>query len=119
MPTIDENLFGVAKARVSNRLYPVTAPPTPTAPYAIFQCVSSIPQTDLADGKGQLLHSRYQVDVFDPDRANARATCELIAADICSSSLFKAIRASAPIDFGYEEEVSLYRMSQDFYIWHS
>lgn len=119
MPTVDENLYSAAQARVGGRLYPVTAPQSPTAPYGVYQRVAGVANTDLVDGKGVLMRSRYQVDIWADDRAAAQAIAELIAGDLCSSSAFKAVRETPPLDFGFEEETSLYRVTTDFSIAHN
>jgi hypothetical protein len=117
MPVIQEGIYSAIQARVGGRVYPVTAPAKPTAPYVVYQRVAATAETDLSDSKGTLLHSRFQFDVFDVDYLNVHAIAEQIAADLASS--LKAVRAAPAIDFGFEEEAGVYRVNADFYLRHT
>lgn len=119
MPVVQDNLFSAIQARVAGRVYPVVAPGAPVAPYIVYQRVAGTTETDLADGKGTLHHSRFQIDVFDVDYLNAHAIVELVATDLAAAAGFKAVRAAPAIDFGFEEEAGVYRVSGDFYLWHT
>ena len=96
------------------RVYPMTAPDAVAKPYVIYQRISSNVESVMAGTSG-LTNTRVQIDVYA--RTYAEATG--IAAQIASlMSAWVVQNVSIVVQDFYDDPVKLFRVSQDYSLWH-
>lgn len=98
---------------VVGKCYPMVAPEKPAVPYAVYFQVANAPEVTVAT-EVPIENTRVQVDVY----AKTYSQVQTLADGIRSAMLgLKAVPILAQ-DL-YEDEVKLYRVTQDFSIWFS
>lgn len=96
---------------VVGKCYPMVAPEKPVVPYAVYFQVANSPEVT-TENTIPIENTRFQVDVY----AKTYSQVQSLANDIRSAMLdLKVVPISAQ-DL-YEDEVKLYRVTQDFSIW--
>ena len=113
--TIAADLVTTLTSTLSGRFYPSVAPAGVTAPYAVYSMVSGIPVNDLA-GQSNLTNARFQVDIFDRNKAALDALAVQIQSDMNSATLFKSVCLNK-MDL-WEDPSQYYRVMMDFSIWY-
>ena len=113
--TIAADLVTTLGPTLSGRFYPSVAPAGVVSPYAVYSMVSGIPVNDLA-GQSNLTNARFQVDIFDRNKAALDALAVLIQSDMNSATLFKSVCLNK-LDL-YEDPAQFYRIMIDFSVWY-
>jgi hypothetical protein len=124
--------FAGLTALVSTRIYPRRAPQEVTAPYVIFQRISTI-RDHSHSGPSGLANPRYQFDAYaaTPEEADAISDQIRLALDGYtgtvtsgeSPALFpdvwiQGIFAEDERDITFDDKAELHRTSSDFFIFH-
>lgn len=112
---IGADLVTTLTATLSGRIYPSVAPAGVVAPYAVYQLVAGVPVNDMA-GQSNRTNSRYQVDLFGPNKAALDALADSVKAAMNAATLFKSLCVLQQ-DI-YEDPAQFYRISMDFSLWH-
>jgi hypothetical protein len=114
--TVEIDLFDVAKALVSNRVYPDTAPFGTTMPYIVYQQVGGLPFAYLGREVPSKKNGRFQFTSWAATRkAAAKLQLDLEAALITATTM-QASALSGPVAL-YEEDGQKYGAMQDFSVW--
>lgn len=110
---IEQDLFDTLKPLVANRVYPLVMPQNPTYPAIVYNRISSAAQNVL-EGGSTIDQVRIQVDTYATTYSAAKSLARLVRLAMEGAS-FKATLQTDQ-DF-YESDLSIYRVSQDFYLW--
>lgn len=100
---------------VSTRIYPVKAPQNVAHPYITFQQITGGYVNSLSGYSG-LRSPLYQVDVWADDYPGATDIAKAVRQAMDAATTIKTVLIEERED--YENDTSLYRVSQDFSIWH-
>ena len=110
---IEEQVFDALKSLVSNRCYPLLMPENPTYPSIVFTRISSTPENTL-NGGATIDQVRFQIDIYSETYAGAKALAASVRTAMEAAS-FKGLLQTDQ-DF-FEPDVTIYRVTQDFYVW--
>lgn len=94
---------------------PLTAPDGTVAPYITYQRISANSENVLSGSSG-VVNTRMQIDVYADSYAQAQTIAAQVDALMAAWSVQNVSVLSQDI---YEDLVKLYRISQDYSIWHS
>lgn len=111
---IEQSLFTTLTGLVGGRVYPMIAPDSPVTPYILYQNIANTPEVCLA-GNIPISNTRMQIDAYDKTYAGVKT----LKADI-DAAMLAATFKNVPLmqrDL-FENEVKLYRIQQDYSIWH-
>lgn len=99
-------------AAIVGNCYPLTVPEKPVAPYAIYLQVSNSPDVVL-ESLVAIDNTRLQVDIFAKTYAEVQSLSNQVRDALMALNII-------PLSSGdlYESEVKLYRVTQDFSVWH-
>lgn len=112
---------------VSNRIYPAPLPQGATLPaITYFRATPGAGGAEYShSGSSNLIHPRYQIDVWGPSVAEVRdVAAQVVSALSGTSGAFGGKTAQASFmnspgqDF-YEADTKLYRRMLEFEIWHA
>jgi hypothetical protein len=110
---IETSIFNALKALVSNRCYPLQMPENPTYPAIVYSRIAGAP-FNVLDASASIDQVRMQIDCYALTYDGAK-TLSASVRDAMESAAFKGT-LQFDIDF-YEEEVKVYRVAMDFYVW--
>ena len=113
--TIAADLVTTLGTTLSGRFYPSVAPAGVVSPYAVYSMVSGIPVNDLA-GQSNLTNARFQVDIFDRNKAALDALAEQVKTAMDAATLFKSVCLNQ-MDLP-EYPAQYYRVMIDFSVWY-
>lgn len=115
--SIQTELRALLGPLVGDRVYPVVAPESPTAPYATYQRVAAVPQNVMAGNGGEsLTNTRLQIDVYATTYGEAQAKAEAIKAALRGWAVQNVTNSEQDL---YESDVKLHRVMIDISIWHN
>ena len=117
MASMIERLFTLLSAGstlAGSRVWPLTAPDTPTTPYIVYQRIFSKSDNALGGNTG-LINTRVQIDCY----ALTYADAQTLAAQVDTlMSAWATQNLSVGATDLYESEVHLFRVTADYSIWH-
>ena len=107
---------------ITTRCYPVTIPQSPTYPLILYTKISGDRDHALRGASGHA-HPRFQVEAWDLTYTAAKTLADAIrnalddytgtaAGTVIHSCLIESERDT------YESEIEIYRIMQDYMIWH-
>lgn len=96
------------------RVYPLTAPDSPTKPYLTYQRIVFSDENVLSGSSG-LSNTRMQIDVYATTYAGADVLAKQVAALMAGWSVKNV---SYPARDLYEEVTKLHRVLLEYSIWH-
>ena len=111
---IEETLFSTLTGLVSGRVYPMTAPDSPVAPFIIYQNITNSPENTLSDGI-PINNTRMQIDAYAKTYADVKILAASIQSTMQSASFTNILSTNQDL---YEQEVKLYRVQMDYSIWY-
>lgn len=109
--------------KIADRLYPKVLPQDPSYPAGVYHKVSGAREHS-HDGASGLARPRFQFDLYATSYAAAIALATAVREAIDG---FKGISAGVSIegcfledeDDGYDDELKVYWVRQDYAIWHN
>lgn len=110
---IEQDLFNALKGLVSNRVYPLVMPQSPTYPAIVYNRIAVNAQNVL-EGGSTIDQVRFQVDTYATTYAGAKTIAAQVRVAVEAASFKGTLQSDQ--DF-FEPDINLYRVSQDFYIW--
>src|SRR5574340_121579 len=111
---IQETVFSALSGLVAGRVYPSVAPDGAVAPFIVYQRVGSSPENTLADGQ-PVQQTRMQIDAY----ATTYAAAQTLAQQIEAAMTAAPVSGIQIMDMdGYEADVKLHRVTQDYSIWY-
>ena len=105
-----------ALAAVCPRVYPDTAPDSPTTPYVVYQALGGGVINPLANVVAGKVNAFMQITVWSPRRDESLAVLRAIETALVQTSAFSARPQSAP-RWSMDELVEVRGAAQDFSIW--
>ena len=114
------NTSGVSNL-VAARIYPLKAPPSPTAPYLTFFRVDALRDGSFSADNG-MVDTRYQIDSWASTYAGATDLAAAVRAalqrwgGVTQASVVVLDTRLENEDEEFDDEVDLYRVSQDYVI---
>jgi hypothetical protein len=110
---IEEDVFNALKGLVSNRCYPLLMPQNPSYPSIIYTRISSTPENTL-NGGATIDLVRFQIDSYAETYSAART----LAASVRTAMEAAAFKGLLQTDQDFlEPDVTVYRVTQDYYVW--
>lgn len=119
---IGKAIYTILNGSIANQvtgIFPVVAPQNSVFPYVIYQDVTTLPN-DIKDGPSPLDQVRIQIDSY----AKSKAEADTIAAAVrtaldrysgtVESVTIDSIKFLDQFDNAFEEELSIYRVTQEF-----
>ena len=128
MPELEQALFsrldGFAglTSLVVSRIYPLVLPQNPTLPAVTYQRIDGIREDGIAGSHG-LAHPRIQIDSWGSTYTSAKDVATQVRTALYRQTWTEDTVAVLDAfieddrDF-YEDDVKIFRVSQDFLIWH-
>ncbi len=110
---IEEDIFNALKGLVSNRCYPLLMPENPSYPSIIYTRISSTPENTL-NGGATIDLVRFQIDSYAETYSAARTLAASVRTAM-EAAAFKGLLQTDE-DF-FEPDVTIYRVTQDYYVW--
>ena len=108
---------------VGTRVYPLLLPQDPTYPAIRYQQITGTRESAMGSDVG-LVEATEQVDSYDSTYAGARVLAEAVRAalqrfrgTVAGVVISDVFVLEGPLDL-YEEAVKIYRVQQDFTVWH-
>ncbi len=110
---IEEDIFNALKGLVSNRCYPLLMPENPSYTSIIYTRISSTPENTL-NGGATIDLVRFQIDSYAETYSAARTLAASVRTAM-EAAAFKGLLQTDE-DF-FEPDVTIYRVTQDYYVW--
>ena len=107
---------------ITTRCYPVTIPQSPTYPLILYTKISGDRDHALRGASGHA-HPRFQIEAWAETYTGAKTLADAIrnALDDYSGTAAGTVIHSCLIESErdtYESEIEIYRIMQDYMIWH-
>ncbi|MFA5546647.1 MAG: DUF3168 domain-containing protein [Sphaerochaetaceae bacterium] len=107
---------------ITTRCYPVTLPQSPTYPLILYTKISG-DRDHVLQGASGMAHPRFQIDAWAETYTAAKTLADAIreALDGYRGTASGTRIGSCLIDSErdiYESEIKIYRVSQDYLVWH-
>jgi hypothetical protein len=110
---IEQSLFTALSGLAGGRVYPLTAPDSPTKPFIIYQNIANTPEVTLANGV-PINNTRMQIDCYDKTYAAVKALAVSVQAAMAAASFTNVPLMNQDL---YEQDVKLYRVQLDYSLW--
>lgn len=110
---IEQTIFDTLKGLVDNRVYPLVMPQNPTLPAVVYSRVGNSPEYTLSCPATLDQHT-FQFDVYAKTYLGAVTLAAQVRTALEQSAMKGTLQTT--LDF-YEDDVDLYRVSTDFYLW--
>lgn len=110
---IEQDIFNALKSLVSNRVYPLVMPQSPTYPAIVYNRIANTAQNTL-EGGSSLDQVRMQIDVYATTYSAAKTLSDQVRSAMEAAAFKGTLQTDQ--DF-FEPDVNLYRVSLDFYVW--
>ena len=107
---------------ITTRCYPVTIPQSPTYPLILYTKITGMRDHHLQGPNGRA-HPRFQIEAWSKTYTEAKTLADAIreALDGYSGTASSTKIGSCLIESErdiYESEIEVYRVIQDYFIWH-
>ena len=107
---------------ITTRCYPVTIPQSPQYPLILYTKITGMRDHHLQGPNGRA-HPRFQIEAWSKTYTEAKALAKAIreALDGYSGTASSTKIGSCLIESErdiYESEIEVYRVIQDYFIWH-
>lgn len=113
--TIQQSVYTALTSLVGGRVHPSVAPDQQTLPFIVYNRVSSVPTTTLADGQ-PIQQTRMQVDIYAATYSAAQALADQVRDALIGSPLYGV----QLMEFdGFEEDIKVFRVVHDYSFWHA
>ena len=111
---IAEDLVATIGPLISGGFFASVAPNGTVTPYGVYTLVAGVPQSYVSGYVG-ITNARYQIDLFDRDKATVDALAETVKSAMQTATLFKSV-CQLQQDI-FEDPAPFYRVSLDFSLW--
>ncbi|KVX45299.1 hypothetical protein WL05_21025 [Burkholderia ubonensis] len=113
MADADSLTYAALRSVVGMKAYPDEAPPGTKPPYAVYQAVGGVSNTDLDNNPDDLQNARMQVAIWSPDKGESVR---------CMQEARRAMMRAGAVPIGaptsaYETDTKLHGRRLDFSIW--
>ena len=107
---------------ITTRCYPVTIPQSPTYPLILYTKITGMRDHALRGASGHA-HPRFQIEAWAETYTEVKTLADAIrnALDDYSGTVLGTVIGSCLIDSErdmYESEIGVYRILQDYFVWH-
>jgi hypothetical protein len=114
--TVESDLFDRLKTLVTNRVYPLAAPPGVVTPYIVYQKVGGLPVTFVESAMPSKANARFQITAWATTCLAASALIRAVDASLRTSAVLRAEPLGGVVDT-FEPDTQLYGARQFFSIW--